>query len=106
MRFFNLVTCVLFLLPLVASKQIFIDKSCSMRTGWSKYWNEAKRFAKEAYTRVQSETDEDFRVSINFIARHHYRKPCLPRINKHLESNLSWATLIEPFTECFYAQIW
>jgi hypothetical protein len=44
-----------------------------MRTDWSKCWDEAKSFAKEAYTRVQSETDEDFWVSITFIARHHYR---------------------------------
>jgi hypothetical protein len=62
MRFSNLVTCLFFLLPaLVASKSIFIDKTCKNRHDWKKFWDEANHFAKSAHTRIKSDTDKDFK---------------------------------------------
>jgi hypothetical protein len=72
MRFYNLVAYLLFLSPLVSSKDpgpskvpeppkiLYIDESCKQQVDWSKYWDEAQKFARGALKRMNSKTDEDF----------------------------------------------
>ena len=60
MSFSRLVTYLFFLLPLVYSRTLYIDKTCTDKPGWGDYWKEVEDFTSQALKRVKDDTDESF----------------------------------------------
>jgi hypothetical protein len=61
MHFFTISMFIAVSLPLASSKSLYIDSTCSSRTGWGTYLSETINLAGRASSRMSSDSDSDFK---------------------------------------------
>jgi hypothetical protein len=69
MRFLTVSAFAAALLPLASSKSLYIDSTCTSKTGWGTYFLETQNFARRASDRMSSASDTDFKNVFNRIMK-------------------------------------